>query len=272
VKLAASILTVVLLHSGVEARTSYTAYSGAPGSKGICASSCHGSSGGTMVVTGVPATYTPGASYTITVKRNGGSRISNFNASTRVGTTTTGAGTFAAVSGVTTYSVSGFETGVRASSNNVDSAKFSWTAPATGTGEVRLYVAGAQGTSASGPNTLLTFTVAEGGTSTVEAGGDVASPFALDQNYSHPFNPRTTIRFQIAPVVGGSHSTWVTLKVFDLLGREVATLVNEIKSAGSHSVQWSARQDAGGQGTNGQLPSGITSIGLKLGSSRTREH
>lgn len=64
--------------------------------------------------------------------------------------------------------------------------------------------------------------------------------FALHQNYPNPFNPSTTIRFE----VGG----WgfVSLKVYDLLGREVATLVNEVKLPGSYQVQWDASNFASG--------------------------
>jgi len=62
----------------------------------------------------------------------------------------------------------------------------------------------------------------------------VPTSIALEQNYPNPFNPRTDIRFQIS-VVG-----MVKLKVFDLLGREVATLVNEKKEPGSYTVTWDA--------------------------------
>ncbi len=58
--------------------------------------------------------------------------------------------------------------------------------------------------------------------------------FNLDQNFPNPFNPATHLRFEI-PV-----SEFVTLKVFDVLGREVATLVNERKSPGTYEVEWNA--------------------------------
>ena len=58
------------------------------------------------------------------------------------------------------------------------------------------------------------------------------SQFQLSQNYPNPFNPLTTIRFTI------SESDLVTLKVYDILGNEVTTLVNEEKSAGVYEVEF----------------------------------
>ena len=67
--------------------------------------------------------------------------------------------------------------------------------------------------------------------------------FALEQNYPNPFNPTTTIRFSI-PHVGTLHAT--SLRVYDLLGREVATLVNDQLSPGSYTTQWNAANVASG--------------------------
>lgn len=64
--------------------------------------------------------------------------------------------------------------------------------------------------------------------------------YVLDQNYPNPFNPTTTIKFQIP------HSSLVTLKVFDLLGGEVATLVNEEMGPGTYERVFNAEGLASG--------------------------
>jgi glucuronoarabinoxylan endo-1,4-beta-xylanase len=58
--------------------------------------------------------------------------------------------------------------------------------------------------------------------------------FTLHQNYPNPFNPRTAIRYELP---GSSH---VTLAVYDVLGREVALLVNETQPAGAHVASFEA--------------------------------
>ena len=69
----------------------------------------------------------------------------------------------------------------------------------------------------------------------------VPAMYALYPNYPNPFNPTTYIQFTIA------ESRMVSLKIYDILGREIATLVHEKKNAGNYTVQWNA----------GSYPSGV---------------
>ena len=80
-------------------------------------------------------------------------------------------------------------------------------------------------------------------TTSVEKPGEIPSAFWLDQNYPNPFNPTTTISFQIP---NHKPQTLVSLKVFDLLGREVATLVNEEVKPGSYERVFNAEGLASG--------------------------
>jgi len=63
----------------------------------------------------------------------------------------------------------------------------------------------------------------------------------LEQNYPNPFNPSTTIKYSIPNVETlRATSQQVTLKIYDILGREVITLVNKQQKAGSYEVQFDA--------------------------------
>ncbi|MBM2842073.1 MAG: peptidase and subtilisin kexin sedolisin [Bacteroidetes bacterium] len=74
-----------------------------------------------------------------------------------------------------------------------------------------------------------------------------SSGFMLDQNYPNPFNPTTTITYSLPLLRGGSGwGQHVTLKVFDVFGREVASLVNEEKMPGLYEVTWDAHDFASG--------------------------
>jgi DNA-binding beta-propeller fold protein YncE len=87
-------------------------------------------------------------------------------------------------------------------------------------------------------NRVLRFDVS-GLTSVPGADGQPES-FGLMQNYPNPFNPATVVGFRITT------SSFVTLKVFDVLGREVATLVSEEKTPGTYAVPFSGERLASG--------------------------
>jgi hypothetical protein len=85
----------------------------------------------------------------------------------------------------------------------------------------------------------------------IEYNQNIVSRYYLSQNYPNPFNPSTKISWQ-APVSG-----WQTLKVYDILGNEVATLVNEYRNAGSYNEQFTIN--------NVQLSSGVYFYQLRVG-------
>ncbi len=93
-----------------------------------------------------------------------------------------------------------------------------------------------------------TVTSVDGGSSLVP------EVFSLEQNYPNPFNPSTTIRFSV-PVTAK-----VTLRIYNVLGQNVRTLVNETLEAGVHTVQWLGVDDNGRQ-----LSSGVYLLQLEAG-------
>jgi hypothetical protein len=94
-------------------------------------------------------------------------------------------------------------------------------------------------------------------------GEKIALPqsFALYQNYPNPFNPSTTIEFALPK------SAFITLKVYNLLGEEVATLVAEKRVAGIHKINWDASGLASGVYLY-RLEAGDPSTGLPRAESR----
>jgi hypothetical protein len=83
------------------------------------------------------------------------------------------------------------------------------------------------------------------------SGEQTVKEFSLEQNYPNPFNPSTKIRFTIPSVIAirqlpEKQSQTVTLKVFDVLGNEVTTLVNEEKAEGSYEVEFNAANYSSG--------------------------
>ena len=216
------------------AHNSYTGgRSGAPGSSGSCASTCHGNPGGTITVTGFPANYVPSHVYRVVVSHFGGSPIVNFNATTRVGTGTTVAGTFTAVQNAVLYT--GADGGVYANPHGIDSAVFQWTAPSSGTGMVNLYVAGMQGVATSSDGADNNFSISSNETLTaVTENHAVPGRFPVMQNFPNPFNPTTKISYRIP---SASH---VRLDVYNILGAVVAVLVDQFQTGGEHTISFNA--------------------------------
>jgi hypothetical protein len=80
----------------------------------------------------------------------------------------------------------------------------------------------------------------------------IASRFELYQNFPNPFNPSTNIRFML------TRQGTVNLTVFDVLGREIITLVDEVEKAGMHEISWNGKNRHGNQ-----VPTGIYFYRLK---------
>jgi photosystem II stability/assembly factor-like uncharacterized protein len=97
---------------------------------------------------------------------------------------------------------------------------------------------------------VISHTTNGGATGVETSNNSSPSGYSLSHNYPNPFNPSTVITYQVASF--GK----VSLKVFDLLGREVATLVNEVKSAGSYTATFNAAN----------MPSGVYFYRLQSGS------
>jgi predicted GH43/DUF377 family glycosyl hydrolase len=78
-----------------------------------------------------------------------------------------------------------------------------------------------------------------------EVSNNLPKKFDLHQNYPNPFNPATTIRYTLPK------SEFITLKVYDILGREVITLVNEKQTTGEKSLVWDGRDRSGKELSSG---------------------
>jgi hypothetical protein len=83
----------------------------------------------------------------------------------------------------------------------------------------------------------------------VQMTAEVPGGFVLGQNYPNPFNPTTSFEFRVSGI------GFVSLKAFDVLGREVATIVDEVRPAGVYTVRWDASS----------LPSGVYYYRLRAG-------
>lgn len=78
------------------------------------------------------------------------------------------------------------------------------------------------------------------GPTSVDGNPAIVDNFSLDQNYPNPFNPSTTIKYSVA------ERSNVSIKIYDMLGKEIATLVNNVKEAGSYEVNFDASNLASG--------------------------
>jgi hypothetical protein len=90
----------------------------------------------------------------------------------------------------------------------------------------------------------------------VQNNANIPGTFVLNQNYPNPFNPSTIISWQLA------RSSPVSLKIYDVLGNEVTTLVNEFQNAGTHSIEFNIESTGGKNLVNGDSGKGGYASGI----------
>ncbi|MCB9258619.1 MAG: T9SS type A sorting domain-containing protein [Ignavibacteriales bacterium] len=83
-------------------------------------------------------------------------------------------------------------------------------------------------------------------TTDVETENNLTTKFELSQNYPNPFNPTTTIKYSVPNVASSYSSSKVELKVYDILGREIKTLVNQKQKPGNYEVTFNADELSSG--------------------------
>jgi hypothetical protein len=223
---------------------------GAPG-EGTCVQ-CHNSyplnsGAGSLAVSGIGATYTPGQTYTVNVTladpvaARWGFELTALNAAgASVGTFAVPATLQQSTTGNRNYvkhAVNGTFPGTPAS----HTWQFTWNAPAAATGPVTFYVAGnaANNNSAFTGDRIYAASFAFPEFDPQVAVGDELPVARLLGNYPNPFNPRTVISFSLP------REQQVNLDVFTVDGRRVTTLVTGSQAAGTHEVTWDGSDHAG---------------------------
>ena len=122
----------------------------------------------------------------------------------------------------------------------------------------------------SGPSFDLDAIVAIHSSSGCRGGDEKNLPgsFLLAQNYPNPFNSSTLIRYRLSAV--GRPQTAVTLRVYNILGQEVRTLVDELQSPGEYTVIWDGKDNLGGELASGVYLCRLEVIGLKAESRKPK--
>jgi hypothetical protein len=118
----------------------------------------------------------------------------------------------------------------------------SWTDASAGMASPGIYALAVSGTHIFGTTYggVWRRALSEMITSAGLAGNETPGAFVLEQNYPNPFNPWTTIRFELPGPMR------VTVRVFDLLGREVSVLLDRTTGGGVHEVRWDGSRVASG--------------------------
>jgi hypothetical protein len=140
----------------------------------------------------------------------------------------------------------GYAVGLNGIILKTTNAGTTWSPQLSGTSQHLRSVYFTDGTTgyAVGENGTIIKITSGGSTSVISTPGlaDKIIPvaFTLEQNYPNPFNPTTSIGYQL------SANSFTTLKIYDMIGREVATLVNEAKEAGTYTAQFDGARFSSG--------------------------
>jgi len=238
-----AIVFITIFVTVVLARATYTGYTRKSGNVGC---NCHGSSANSAITVEIagPTQVQVGSTttYTVTISGGSGSKVCVDIAAS--------AGTLKAFDSA--LKLSGTElitNGTKTYSGGKYTYSFNYVAPSVA-GSQTIYATGLSSTN-SGWNFAPDKTISVVAATDVE---DLSLPreFGLDQNYPNPFNPETTISYKL------TIPSMVSLKVYDMLGNEVATLVDEFKPAGTFNAKFSI--------SNFQLASGVYLYKLTAGS------
>lgn len=218
---------------------------------------CHGSNSAAVTVTiNGPASLTPGQTADYSVIISGGPLVrGGTNIAASAGTLAIAGSDLRLASGELTH------TSPKAPSAGVVTFNFKYTAPST-PGDVTLYANGNSvnnnGSSGGDQWNFAANKVVSVSSATGIEDENLLTGFSLSQNYPNPFNPSTVIRYQVPEGMKQETENSVSLKVYDVSGKEVATLVNGMQEAGMHSVTFNTA-DYG-------LTSGVYFYELKAGS------
>jgi len=230
-KAAISVSLIFILVLGISL-ASYPYASGVAGRTllGSPGCTCHSSSSNSAVVVSVtgPTTLTVGqtATYTLSVSRSSGT-FSTGGVDVAVSSGTLGIGSSTGIkilSGEVVHS---------AKFTSATTKTFSFTAPNT-SGTVTMAITGAAGSNPPAWNHGTSLTITVNPATGIIKNGETAEIYSLSQNYPNPFNPVTKISYSIPK------SSYVSIKVYDILGKEIASPVNERQDIGSYSVEFDA--------------------------------
>ena len=260
-------IRVALLATGLLlgfGATSALAYSGsppngrtnAPGETNCTA--CHSSfplnsGSGLLSVAGVNGSYQPGQTYDLVIDLEDPDASRWGFEFTVLGTDGNSVGSLDALDSHTQVSNGasrdyGKQTSVGTQNGTTGSADWTmrWTAPAEGTGDVTIYLVGnaANGNSSTSGDRI--YAVSESWTEGTASAAPLAlAPARLLPNYPNPFNPRTTIAFELR------EERAVRLLIYGVDGRLVRRLADEVRGEGHHEILWDGRDDTGRAAASG---------------------